>query len=96
MRSQINRAISSALSDKVIPEIHNIVSSMSSSGNSDTEDCSFPNSQENEEETNGLKTKIARLCDLRNIEVKDPYRLPRLVPGFKISLDPICGDVEVC
>ena len=37
MHNQINRAISSAIAERVIPEIQNIVSSMSSSGNRDTE-----------------------------------------------------------
>ena len=37
VHNQINRAISSAISERVIPEIQNIVSSMSSSGNRDTE-----------------------------------------------------------
>ena len=40
MHSQINRAISSDISDRVIPEIKNVMSSMSSSGNRDTEACS--------------------------------------------------------
>ena len=49
MHSQFNRAISSAISDRVIPESRNIVSSMSSSGISDnsSEASSSPNSQEN-------------------------------------------------
>ena len=37
MHSQINRAISTAIAERVIPEIQNIVGSMSSSGNRDTE-----------------------------------------------------------
>ena len=37
VHNQINRAISTAISERVIPEIQNIVSSMSSSGNRDTE-----------------------------------------------------------
>ena len=37
MHSQINRAIISAIFDRVIPEIKSIMSSMSSSGNMDTE-----------------------------------------------------------
>ena len=46
MNSQVNRAISSALAEIVIPEIQNILSSMSSSGNRDTESGSSPDSQE--------------------------------------------------
>ena len=56
VHAQINRAISSAISDGVIPEIRNIVSSMSSSGNRDTEASSSPNSQENRERMTRLKT----------------------------------------
>ena len=37
IHNQISRAISTAISERVIPEIQNIVSSMSSSGNRDTE-----------------------------------------------------------
>ena len=44
MHSQINRAISTAISDRVIPEIRNTVSAMSSLGIRDTEASSFPNS----------------------------------------------------
>ena len=47
--AQINRAISSAISDRVIPERRKIVSSMSSSGIRDTEAGSSPKSQENRE-----------------------------------------------
>ena len=51
VQAQINRAISSAISDRVIPEKRYIESSMSSSGNKDTEASSSPNSQENRERT---------------------------------------------
>ena len=44
VHNQINRAISTAVSERVIPEIQNIVSSMSSSGNRDTEASLSPNS----------------------------------------------------
>ena len=47
MHSQINRAINNAIAEKVIPEIQNIVISMSSSGNRDTEASVSPNIQEN-------------------------------------------------
>ena len=55
MHSQINRAISTAIAERVIPEIQNIVSSMSLSGNRDTEASMPSNSQENKESTSGLK-----------------------------------------
>ena len=57
VHNQINRAISTAISERVIPEIQNIVSSMSSSGNRDTEDSMSPSSQENRENPSGLKSK---------------------------------------
>ena len=60
MHSQTNRAISSTISDRVISEIKNIMSSMSSSGNRDTEASSSPNSQENRENNIGLKTEITK------------------------------------
>ena len=60
MHSQTNRTKSSVFFDRVIPEISNIVSSMSSSGNEDTDAISSPNSQENRETNPGLKTKITK------------------------------------
>ena len=60
MHAQIKRAISSAISERITPEMRNIVSSMSSSGNRDTESGLSPNSQENRESTTGLKTKITK------------------------------------
>ena len=47
MHSQIKRAINNAIAENVSPEIQNIVSSMSSSGNRDTEVNVSPESQEN-------------------------------------------------
>ena len=55
VHNQINRAISTAISERVIPEIQNIVSSMSTSRNRDTEAITFPKSQENRENRSGLK-----------------------------------------
>ena len=71
MHSQINRAVSLAISDGVIRETKNIMSSMSSSEHRDTEASSSPNSQENRENNIGLKTKITKkdsrsAGDLRN------------------------------
>ena len=53
MHSQINRPISSAISERVIPEIQNIMSSISS-GNRDTESGSSSNNQENNNGTTGV------------------------------------------
>ena len=79
MHSQINRAISNAITERVFPEIQNIVSSMSSSGNRDTEASVSPNSQENRECSSGFKSKFAKkdsqsACDLRDIVGRSHYR----------------------
>ena len=78
MHNQKNWAISTAIAERVIPEIQNIVSSMSSSGNRDTEANSSPDSQENTERHNGFKTKITKkdsrsACDLRTTRDSSPY-----------------------
>ena len=80
VHSQINRAISNAISERVIPEIQNIVSSMSSSGNRDTEASVSPNSQENRECSSGFKSKFAKkdsqsACDLRDIAGRSHYTI---------------------
>ena len=54
MLTQISRAKTSAIAEMVIPEIQNIVSSMSSSGNRDTESGLSPDSREVREDTNGV------------------------------------------
>ena len=54
MHNQINRAISTAIAERVFPEIQIIVCSMSFSGNRDTEASSSPNSQEISEGNNGF------------------------------------------
>ena len=89
MHSQINRAISSALSDRVIPESKNVVSLMSSSANRDTEAGSSPNSQENRENNPGLKTKFTKedsrsVGDLRDTRDCSPYNFV----GTKTRLHP--------
>ena len=90
VHSQINRAISNAISERVIPEIQNIVSSMSSSGNRDTEASVFPNSQENRECSSGFKSKFAKkdsqsACDLRDIAGRSHY----MVTGANETQQPI-------
>ena len=60
VHNQINRAISTAISERGIPEIQNIVSSMLSSGKRDTEASMSPSSQENRGKSSGLKTKILK------------------------------------
>ena len=49
MHSQINRAITTAIAERVIPEIQNIANSMLSAGHRNTEDSMSPNSQKNRE-----------------------------------------------
>ena len=90
MHSQINRAISNAIAERVIPEIQNIVSSMSSSGNRDTEASVSPNSQENRECSSGFKSKFAKkdsqsACDLRDIAGRSHY----MVTGANEAQQPI-------
>ena len=71
MHSQISRAINNAMTERVIPEIQNIVSSLSSSRKRDTEASISPNSQENRECSSGFKSNFAKkdsqyACDLRD------------------------------
>ena len=60
MHNQINRAIITAIAERVIPEIQNIANSMSSTGHRDTEASLSPNSQENRENASGPKIKITK------------------------------------
>ena len=57
MHSPINRAITTAIVERVIPEIHSIANLMSYTGHRDTEASMSPNSQEN---ASGPKTRIAK------------------------------------
>ena len=79
MHSQINRAITTAIAERVIPEIQNIANSMSSMGHRDTEASSSPNSQENRENASGPKIKITKkdsrsVGDLRDAVGHGSYR----------------------
>ena len=60
MHSQINRAITATIAERVIPEIQNIANSMSSTGHRDTEASSSPSSQENRESASGPEIKITK------------------------------------
>ena len=78
MHFQINGALTTTISDRIIPEIRKIVSSMSSSGKRDTEASLSPNSQENRENTTGPKTKSTKkdsrsACELRDTDDSSPY-----------------------
>ena len=77
MHRQINRPISSATSERVIQEIQNNMSLMSS-GNRDTEYKLSVINQDNREETNEFKTKITSTdyrsaFDLRDTEDRNSY-----------------------
>ena len=79
VHNQINRAINTAISERVIPEIQYIVSSMSSSGNRDTEASLSPSSQENRENSSGVKTKLTKkdsrsVGDLRDTTGRGSYK----------------------
>ena len=86
MHTQINRANKSAISEKVIPENRNIVSSMSS-GLRDTESGRSSNNQENRVETNGFITKITKkdcrsAFDLSATEDLSPYMWNSKIKAF--------------
>ena len=70
LHSQINRAISSAINDIVIPEIQNIMGSLSS-GHRYTESGMSGNGQEMGEQTNRLKTKITKKDSRSAFHLKD-------------------------
>ena len=77
LQVQITRAINSAINDKMVPEIQNIMGTLSS-GQRDTESGSSQNNQEDREGSNGLKTKIIKkdsrsACNLRDTEGRSPY-----------------------
>ena len=77
MHSQLNRAMSSAINDRVIPGIRNIMGSLSL-GHRDTESGTSGDNQESSEETNGLKTKLTNkdsrsAFDLRDTEDLSTY-----------------------
>ena len=94
VHNQINRAISTAISERVIPEIQNIVSSMSSSGNRDTEASMSLSSQENRENSSGLKTKITKkdsrsVGDLRDTTGRGSYK------GLAICVTAVCNCCQI-
>ena len=85
MHSQIKRAISSVINDRVIPEIQNLIGSLSS-GHRDTESGMSCNDQENNEQTTGLKTNIAKkdsVFDLRDTGDLNPYTRTSLNQKFQ-------------
>ena len=78
MHSQINRSITTAIAESVIPEIQNIANSMSSTGHRDTEASLSPSSQENRKSASGPKIKSAKkdsrsVGDLRDTTGHDSH-----------------------
>ena len=78
MHSQINRGITTAIAERVIPGIQNNANSMSSTGHRDTEASLSPSSQENRESASGPKIKIAKkvsrsVGDLRDTTGHDSH-----------------------
>ena len=71
MHSQINRAITAAIAERVVPEIQNTANSMSSTGHRDTEASLSPNSQENRESASGTKMKIAQKDSRSDGDLRD-------------------------
>ena len=75
MHSQINRAITAAIVERVIPEIQNFANSMSSTGHKDTEASLSPNSQENRE---SAKKDSRSVGDLRDTTGHDSQTFARV------------------
>ena len=71
MHTQINRTKISVLAERVVPEIQNIVSSMSFSGNKDTESGLSPDIQEVKEDTIGITSKITKKDCLSAVDPRD-------------------------
>ena len=70
MHSQINRAISYAISDRVIPGIQNNMGSLSS-GQRDAESRMSVNNKDSSDETNGLKTKETKRNSRSAFDLRD-------------------------
>ena len=70
MRSQINRVIGSAISDRVIPEIQNMMG-LPSSGQKDTDSGTSTNNQENSEEKSWLKIKVTKKDSRSAFDLRD-------------------------
>ena len=93
MMSMMHRAITTAIAERVIPEIQNFANSMSSTGHRETEASLSPNSQENREGTSGPKIKIAKkdsrsVGDLRDTTGHGSHRGPfgeNFFSGKKVS-----------
>ena len=83
MHSQINRAMKSAINDRVIPEIQSTVGSLST-GHQDTGSGTSSNGQECCVQTSGSKTKITKEGSRSAFNLRD---IGDLSPYTKIELD---------
>ena len=70
MHSQINRAMSYAISDRVIPWIQNNVGSLSS-GQGDAETGMSVDDKDSSDETNGLKTRVTKRESRSAFDLRD-------------------------
>ena len=78
MHSKTNRAINTAIAERIIPEIQKYANSMSSSGHRGTEASMSPNSQENKDNASRPEIKIAKkdsrpFGDLRDTAGRGSY-----------------------
>ena len=83
MHIQINRAFSTAITERLNPEIQNIVSSISSSGNRDTDTGSSLNSQEDAETNNGFRNKVTK----KDSRSTGDLRTPRDSSTYIVSIE---------
>ena len=99
MHSQTNRAISTAIAERVILEFQNVVSCMSSSGNRDTEASSSPKCQEIFEGNNGFKSKTTKkdsrsACNLGATRDSSPYMVTGATDTQRQILEFLTGRVH--
>ena len=89
MHSQIKRAFISAIRDRVIPEIQNMMRSLSS-GQRNSESRTSTNNQECTEEMSGLKTKLTKNDSRSALDLRDTGDLtPYMVTGVTDTQQPI-------
>ena len=99
MHSQINRAITAAIAERVIPEIQNIANSMSSTGHRDIKASLSTNSQENRESATGPKIKTAKkdsrsVGDLRDTTSHDSHMVTGAIDTQQQSPEFLTGRIH--
>ena len=67
---QINRIISSVISDRIIPEFHNIMGSLST-GQRNSESGTSVNNQDTSEKTNAINTKLTKKDSRSVFDLRD-------------------------